>query len=251
MEAKQTIERINRGQFRIQIVQHGEGGKNREIQVVDTVHNFMVKGVTEQALIAHILLDSRTAVKHFEAVKGGKDLDREIDMRENPDRLTGFQRVLAENEGKLSKPKSTRKPWPKLRPPKSMEQIQNECAEAERREKEEAEQVTEVVEEAETVISDEVDPIELASIWEFEDGDAKGTFIGIATAFGSAAVESYLGKNAPDGVMTSDFINLMGESLSDEHVEGSEVEIIDESKKAKRPEAETFDPEKKTSNKGS
>ena len=130
IEAKQTIERINRGQFRLHIIQHGEGGKNREVQVVDTVHGYMVKGVTEQAMIAHILLDSRTADKHFEPIKAQKELQCETDAREGKP-LSGLRRVLAENPA-LGKKAKAKRVWPKLRLAKSCEEIQREGEEAER-----------------------------------------------------------------------------------------------------------------------
>ena len=238
----QTIERISRGHFRLEIIRHGEGGRNREVQVIDTVEGFLVKGVTEQAVIAHILLDARTAAKHFESIKASKDLEREMKRRDGS-MTTGLEKVLQANK-KLTKPKSARKAWPKLRKSRTAEEIQ---AEGERLEEAarlaEAEVVEEVVEEVREVVTDDVDPIDLATIWEFEDDDAKGLFLGIATAFGSAEVEAYLAENTPEGEMTADFIEKMGSDLSDAHVSGSVVEVIDE-KAVKGKKARTFAPKK-------
>jgi len=235
-EAKQTIDRIKRGHFRIHIIQHGDGGANREVQVVDTVHGFLVKGVTEQDMIAHILLDPRTAAKHFEPVKVGTELKREADRRD-PKRITGLQRVLKENKG-IMKPKSAKKAWPTLRLSKSAEQIQRECDAANeedaQRDAEKAEDVGAlvaekmgIVEAAETSVREEVEPDELAALWQFEDESAEGLFVAVAMAVGTIPVEDYLDRNQISGVLCNTIVDEMASVLSEQH-EASRVEVIDE-----------------------
>ena|GEM_PF-3026609 len=253
-EAKQTIEKINRGHYRLAVIQHGDGGKNREVQVYDTVEGFMVKGVTERAIIAHILMDARTAAKHFEPIKAKKELEREMEIRRG-DKKQGLQRVLDANKGKIKPPKSVTKKGglPTLRLRKSAAQIQAEGEEAERRERNGEpvpEPTPDVIEEVEEkLVPKELDPSDLASIYEFEDADAEGLFIGVATAVGSKPIEAYLARVQPEGPLSLEFVAEMAAHMEnpEESSPVPEVEVVEEkpapAKKGKKPKV--YNPTKK------
>ena len=247
-DAKQTIERISRGHFRICIIQHGDGGRNREVQVVDTVEGFLVKGVPEQDLIAHILLDSRTASKHFGEVKAKTELANEAASRDGS-RKVGLRLVLEENKV-ISPPKSISKKGglPKLRNRKSSEQIQAESEEAERLAEMEDDGVfEEVIHEVEEAVGEEVSPSDLASVWEFDEEDAESLFVSIALAFGSTEVESYIASERPVSPLTLEFVQGMGEILSDSHKPSSKdpvVEVVDETGANGKRMPKVFSPRK-------
>ena len=111
LNAGDTIERIRRGHFRLTFVQHGEKLEHREVQLWDIVNHQMVKGTTEAAIVASMLLDNRTAAKHFEDVSAKDELADVMQVRPE-----GFQRVVAENPH-LSRPPKKRGLGFTLRPP--------------------------------------------------------------------------------------------------------------------------------------
>lgn len=214
--AGDTVERISRGHFKLSIIEHGDRLQNREVQLWDVVNQVMVVGTTERAVIASMLLDHRTAAKHFTSINGKRELSKLSEPAEG-----GFQRVLKESPGMLVPPTNPGLGFT-LRPTVPLGKRLAEAAKLD----------GEVVEEDETERPSrstnnlEVPADIFTERFEFEDADAKGLFLSLAAMFGVDRVGKFLSENDPGGSLSLEWVAAMSQDLVGEHnvvVEGEDA----------------------------